>query len=80
MDEQDTRLHKMKRYDRHKKTLCTNILTKKFMKNWKKNKQAKKKIKSLNFVESNAHQKTNARGSFETYNLFFFSLIEPVPT
>ena len=35
-----------------------------------KNKQAKK-IKSLNFAESNVHQKTNARGSFETYNLFF---------
>ena len=31
----------------------------------KKNKQAKK-IKTLNFAESNAHRKTNARGSFET--------------
>ena len=32
-----------------------------------------KKKKSLNFAESNAHQKTNARGSFETYNLFFLA-------
>ena len=39
-------------------------------KNWKKNKQAKK-IESLSFAESNAHRKTNACGSFETYNLFF---------
>ena len=34
-----------------------------------KNKQAKKKkkkIQTLNFPESNAHRKTNARGSFET--------------
>ena len=30
-----------------------------------------KKIKSLNFAESNAHQKTNARGRFETNNFFF---------
>ena len=30
-----------------------------------KKKQAKK-IKTLNFAESNAHRKTNARGSFET--------------
>ena len=36
----------------------------------KLNKQ--KKIERLNFAESNAHQKTNVRGSFETYNLFFF--------
>ena len=34
-----------------------------------------KKIESLNFAESDAHRKTNARGSCETYNLFFFSLI-----
>ena len=31
----------------------------------KKIKQAKK-IQTLNFAESNAHRKTNARGSFET--------------
>ena len=31
----------------------------------------------MNFAESNAHRKTNARGSFETYNFFFliFSLM-----
>ena len=39
----------------------------------KKNTQlSKKKIKCLNFAESNAHRKTNARGSFETYNLFIY--------
>ena len=32
----------------------------------KKNKQAKKKNQTLNFAESNAHRKINARGSFET--------------
>ena len=32
-----------------------------------------KKIKSLNFAKSIAHQKTNARGSFETHNLFFLA-------
>ena len=36
-------------------------------KKWKK--KMEKKIKSLNFAESNAHRKTNARGSFETYNI-----------
>ena len=46
------------------------ILTSKFIKTWKKIKQAKK-IERSNFAELNAHQKTNARGSFETYNLFF---------
>ena len=49
------------------------ILTSKFIKRKKKNKQARK-IKSLNFAEWNAHRKTNARGSFETYNLFFLAL------
>ena len=34
-------------------------------KNWKKI-QANKKIKSLNFVKSNVHHKTNVGGSFET--------------
>ena len=42
----------------------------------KKTSKQKKKIKSLNFAESNVHQQTNARGSFETYNLFLFSLIK----
>ena len=36
-------------------------------------KLSKRKIDSLNFAESNAHQKTNARSSFETYNLFFLA-------
>ena len=39
------------------------ILTVKFRKTEKKNKQ---RNKSLNFVESNAHRKKNACGSFET--------------
>ena len=39
----------------------------------KKNSASKKKIESLNFAESNAHRKTNTRGSFETYNLFFLA-------
>ena len=30
----------------------------------------KLKIKSLNFAESNGHQKTNMRGSFETHIIF----------
>ena len=34
-------------------------------------KKKEKKIKNLNFAEWNAHQKTNACGSFETHNLFF---------
>ena len=36
----------------------------------KKNKQAKK-FQTFDFAEPNAHRKTNARGSFETYDLFF---------
>ena len=39
----------------------------------KKIKQANK-IQTLDFAESNAHRKTNARGSFETYDLFFLAL------
>ena len=35
------------------------------------NKKLGEKIESLDFAESNTHRKTNARGSFETYNLFF---------
>ena len=46
----------------------------------KVHKKLKKKIKqatkfqTLDFAESNAHRKTNARGSFETYDLFFLAL------
>ena len=32
-----------------------------------------KKFQTLDFAESNAHRKTNARGSFETYDLFFLA-------
>ena len=32
----------------------------------KKKKKKKNKLKPLNFAESNAHRKTNARSSFET--------------
>ena len=39
----------------------------------KKIKQAKKKIQTSDFAESNAHRKINARGSFETYDLFFLA-------
>ena len=49
---------------------CHVYFDKQVRKNWKKIKQAKK-FKSLSFAESNAHRKTYARGSFETYNLFF---------
>ena len=34
-----------------------------------------KKFQTLDFAESNAHRKTNARGSFETYDLFFLALL-----
>ena len=33
---------------------------------------SRKKNESLNFAKSNAHRKTNAGGSFETQNFFFF--------
>ena len=33
---------------------------------------------SLNFAESTSHRKTNARGSFETQNLFIFFRISPI--
>ena len=42
------------------------ILTSKFIKNWKKKITKQKKNQTLDFAESNAHRKTNARGSFET--------------
>ena len=45
--------------------LFLNMLTAKFIKTGKKNKQPKN-FKSLDFAESNAHCKTNVRGSFET--------------
>ena len=55
--------------------LCLSYL---FMQIWQANswkrvkkKAIKKEMKSLNFAESNAHRKTNVRGSFETE---FFSL------
>ena len=76
MDEQDTRQNtELKKSVVQSVLLCLSclfmyILTSKFITNWKKNKQATKKIKSLNFAESNTHRKTNARGSFETYNFF----------
>ena len=77
MDEQDTRQNtELKKSVVQSVLLCLSclfmyILTSKFIKNWKKNKQ---KIKNLNFAESNTHRKTNAHGSFETYNLFFLAL------
>ena len=47
------------------------ILTSKFIKKLKKKNKQAKKIQILDLAESNAHRKTNARGSFETYDLFF---------
>ena len=41
-------------------------------------KLSKKKIKSWNFAESNAHWKTNGRGSFEKNNFFFLSLLNVI--
>ena len=35
-------------------------------KKWEKKINKQKKIQTFNFAESNAHRKTNARGSFET--------------
>ena len=46
---------------------------KKFHKSWKKKIKQAKKFQTLDFAESNAHRKTNARGSFETYDLFFLA-------
>ena len=84
MDEQDTRQStELKKSVIQSVLFCLSclfmyILTSKFITNWKKikqkknkTKQKKTKIKSLNFPESNAHGKTNVRGSFETYNLYF---------
>ena len=51
-----------------------NILTSKFLEKLEKISKKKKKLKALNFAESNVHRKSNVRGSFETKNLFFFSL------
>ena len=42
------------------------IVTSKFIQKLKKKIKQAKKIKTFNFAESNAHRKTNARGSFET--------------
>ena len=76
MDEQDTRQNtELKKFVVQSMLLCPTclfmyILASKFIKKkWKKIKQKKKKkkkIESLNFAESNAHRKTNARGGFET--------------
>ena len=44
-----------------------------------KKKASKKKIKSLNFAETHTEKQTCAAalsGSFETYNLFFFSFMK----
>ena len=72
LDEQDTRQNTELKSVVQSVSLCLSylflyILTSEFIKtnNGKKIKQAKK-IQTLNFAESNAHWKTNARGSFET--------------
>ena len=76
LDELDTRQNtELKETVVQSVSLCLSfiflyILTSKSIKTGKKIKQAKK-IQTLNFAESNAHRKTNARGSFETWDLFF---------
>ena len=50
------------------------ILTSKFIKHWEKKISKQKKIQTLNFAESNTQRKTNARGSFEIWDLFFVAL------
>ena len=79
MDEQDTRQNiELKKSVVQSVSLCLSylflyILTSMFIKKKmeKKIKQAKK-IKILNFAESNAHRKTNARGRFD--RIYIFSL------
>ena len=76
LDEQDTRqtIKELKKCVVQSVLLCLScLLTGNFIKIGQKIKLAKT-IKSLNFDESNAHRKTNARNRFETYN-WFFSLI-----
>ena len=79
-DEQDTRQNtELKKSVVQSVSLCLSylflyILTRKFIKNWKKKIKQAKKFQTLDFAESNAHWKTNARGSFETYDLFFLAL------
>ena len=79
LDEQDTRQNaELKKSVVQSLLLCLSclfmfILAIKFIKKkWRKKNKQVKKIKNLNFAESNAHRETNARGSFETYNLFIF--------
>ena len=77
LDEQDTRQNtEFKKSVVQSVLLCLSCLfmyslTSKFKKKKKKIEKKlskQKKIKSLNFAKSNADRKTNARGSFETYN------------
>ena len=80
MDEQDTRQNtELKKSVMQSVLLCLSLsfhvyFDKQVHKKTGKKLSKQKKIQSLNFAESNAHRKTNARGSFETYNLFFLAL------
>ena len=70
MDEQDARQNtELKKSVVQSVLLCLSCLFM-FISTTGKKTSKQKEIKSLNFAESNAHQNTNARGSFETYNLF----------
>ena len=76
MDEQDTELKKSV-VQRQSVLLCLSclfmyILTSKFIKKWKKIKQAKKKkIKSLNFADQ-THTKKQMRVAALRHTIFFF--------
>ena len=80
LDKQDTKQNtELKKSVVQSVLLCLScifmyILTSKFIMNWTKNKQAKKKIKASILLYQTRTEKTNARGSFETYN-YFFSLV-----
>ena len=82
MDEHDTRQNtELKKSVVQSVLLCLsclfmNILPSNFIKkNWEKISKAKNKKKLKAWIllnqKSNAHRKTNARGSFETYKLFY---------
>ena len=81
MDEQDTKQNtELKKSVVQSVLLCLSrlfmfILTSKFIKNWKKIKQAKK-LKAwilLNQTRTEKKKKKTARGRFETYILFYLA-------
>ena len=79
LDEQDTRQNtKLKKSVVQSVLSCLShlfmyILTSKLIKNWEK-KLSSKKIKSLNFAESNVHRKTMRTAALR-HRIYFLSLI-----